>query len=203
MTRVWWSVCLLVLSPIALVVGGCAGIGANDEEARVTKADLEELVLHQSDLGRRFTLFDYGELQVTDFQAGPREDPARFERQGGWKARYRRSPLAGAPRPPGPLLVVSIVDLFAGSDGAKSDLMAYESELSESGEVTEVDVGDEAVGKTRLVGGVRYIDIAWRRANVTGSVSVSGLAESLSLTDAVALARRQDRRVSRALAARR
>ena len=180
-----------------LLAAACAGTGdGGDDERRVTKNQLKNLVLQPADLPPVFTLFDYGQLTLTDLQPGPRQDLARFERQGGWKARYRRS---GSAMTPGPLLVVSMVDLFPDADAAQQDFEAYESELSEGGDFTQSEVGDEAVARVRHLGGVSYFDVAWRQANVTASLSVSGFRRRIGLADVVVLAGKQERRISNSL----
>ena len=189
---------LLVPVAVLLVAAGCAGTGDDGtDNRRVAKTELKNLVLQPADLPGAFTQFDYGELTLTDLQPGPREDLARFDRRGGWKARYRRS---GSATTPGPLLVVSMIDLFAEADGAQQDLEAYEVDLSDGGDVTESEIGEEAIARVRHLGRVSYFDVAWRQANVTASLSVSGFRGKVSLADVVALARKQERRISLSLA---
>ncbi len=184
----------VLLAIAACSAAGCAGIGEDDDKGgAVATSELENLVLQRSDLPQGFMLFDYGEQTMTDLSAGPRGDADRFGRQGGWKARYRR---AGTTTTSGPLIVVSMVDAFADADGAERDLDAYEQELSEHGELSQPRVGSEAVARARDVAGASYYDIAWRRANLTASISASGFKGKLTLADAVALAREQDRRIS-------
>jgi hypothetical protein len=183
-----------VLAVFALGFTGC--MGDEDAEPRVGREGLERLVLQPSDLPRVFTRFDYGELTFTDFQPGAREDPARFERQGGWKARYRRP---GSTETEGPLLIVSMIDVFADAGGAERDFMAYEDDLANRGSITRPDVGEEAVARTSRLGGVTYVDVAWRQGNVTAALSASGLRGRFFLRDATVLVRKQERRIARAL----
>jgi hypothetical protein len=93
-----------------LAVSGCDGNDRSVDPERV-----ERLVLLASDLTPQFALFDDGPVQRRDTPPGPREDPNRFDREVGWKARFRRP---GASRTPGPLVVESRADVFAGTDGA-------------------------------------------------------------------------------------
>ncbi len=185
---------LVLLSIAAFLAAGCAGIGEDDGgEGGIAKDELKNLVLQRSDLPPAFMQFDYGEQTFTDFSAGPRGDPDRFGRQGGWKSRYRRP---GTTATSGPLVVVSMVDAFTDADGARRDLDAYRQELSEHGELSRPRVGSEAVARAREVGAASYYDVAWRRANLTAFISASGFEGKLTLADAIALARKQDRRIS-------
>jgi hypothetical protein len=189
---------LLVLALGTLAILGCAAFGddENDDDAAISAAQAKALLLQPADLPRVFTRFDHGELTFTDFQAGPREDPARFERQGGWKARYRRP---GSTSTRGPLLVVSMIDVFSDADHAARDLEAYEMVFSERGRPRPAAVGEQALARITGVGTVRYFDVAWRQANVTASLSVQGFRGRISLADVVELARKQERRIERAL----
>ncbi len=187
---------LVFLSVAVLYAVGCAGVGGDDDsERRVASPNLRNLVLQDSDLPSAFMRFDYGEQTLTDFSA-TRGDPARFGRQGGWKARYRRP---GTTATSGPLVVVSMVDAFADTGGARRDLDRHRLELSEHGTLSRPHIGSEAVARARDVGGASYYDVAWRRANLTALISASGFRGRLTLADAVALAQKQDRRLARAV----
>ena len=99
-------------------------------------------------------------------------------------------------------MVESRADVFRDSGGAKKDLGAYESELrSEPGAkaVSVPRLGDAAVGATISRSGplpVVFYVIAWRDRNATASVNVNGFSRKITLADAVALARKQERRIS-------
>ena len=138
---------------------------------------------------------------------GPREDPTRFGREGGWKARYKRSGSTGTR---GPLVVESRLDLFEGDGGAQDDLDAYEREFKASlegglaGRLLRVSrLGDRALAITFRQGAgrfaTRFFTIAWREANVTASVSVNGFDGKVTTRDALTLARKQQRRIARAV----
>ena len=142
-----------------------------------------------------------------DSPPGSRADPTRFGREGGWKARYKRS---GSPRTRGALVVESRLDLFESDGGAQDDLDAYESQFEASiqgavaGRLLRVSgLGDRALAITFRQGtppfATRFFTIAWREANVTASVSVNGFDGKVSKQDALALARKQQRRIARAL----
>lgn len=158
-----------------------------------------QLVLHPSDLPRGFVRFDWGPIGRRETRPGLTEDPPGGDQRGGWKARYRRS---GGESAPGPLVVTSFVVSFGSEDAAAADLGAYRAALRTevaqgSGEVLMIDgLGEEGTGSTfvqQALEPVRYFTIAWRRANVVASISVSGV--DLTLDDALALARKQDRRI--------
>jgi hypothetical protein len=195
----------LVLAFVALLVSSGAGCIANDD-AQVSKHELRDLVVQPDDLAADFTRFDFGELTSTDARAGPRFEESRFGREGGWKARYRRSASA---KTSGPLVIESTVDLFGDDDGARQDLEAYEEEFEASvqeGEarvLNEPDVGEGAAAVTLARGSgrfsVRFYTVAWRQGPITASVSVNGFEGRITLEDALELARKQDRRIGRVL----
>ena len=89
-------------------------------------------------------------------------------------------------------------------------MRAYREELAQavdsfSGPARSLEppgVGEDSAAITlRQRGGqvsVRYFTIAWRRADVTASISVNGFEGKLVVADAMALARKQDRRLAEA-----
>jgi hypothetical protein len=158
-----------------LLLAGCGG----DEEIPAREAS--RCVLQPSDLGAGYMRFDEGRQLRADM-APPRDDPRRFGRTAGWKARFR-----------GDTIVESRVDLFESGDGARRDLDAYRSVVSNG---TAVDVGDDAIAQRQDQGEVRFFTIAWRTRNATASLTVSGAG--VRLEDALALARRQQTRLDRA-----
>jgi hypothetical protein len=139
-------------------------------------------------------------VTIADTRPGPREDLGRFDHEGGWKARYKRRRRGR----PGPVAVASYADLFASGGGAKKDLGAYKLESEEAGvegEEVFVDVpriGADSLATTVVAGPIRDYRIAWRFGNATASVEVQGFNGEVKLADAVALARRQQRRIERA-----
>jgi hypothetical protein len=170
--------------------GGSGGIPADRASA---------LVLHQPDLRGPFSSFYVGPVVRLDTVGTPRADPGRWGRKGGWIARFRR---AGSATTKGPLVVESRVDVFGGDGGAKDDLAAYRRTFERVGGTARLvpapAIGDESVAMTSVQGGlnaVRFYTVAWRDRNATASVAVNGFDGRLTLADAVALARSQERRL--------
>lgn len=183
----------LLLALFVFLVAGCSlGDGS---DATIEQAQLKDLVLQPEDLPPEFRQFDEGRQAIADRPTGARSDPSRFGRLDGWKARYQRSA-----RTSGPLVVVSLADVFESVDGAKEELRA----IDESGfdPIDDPDVGDEARAWESLQQGsregVRYFLIAWREDNATASVLASGFEGKVMLDDALKLARKQAARVSQA-----
>lgn len=193
---------LTALFAAAVLTSACTS------DALVTKDRLPELVLAPSDLPRDFVAFDEGAMGRADLAPGPREDPQRFGRVGGWKARYRRT---GPQETSGPLVVESLADVFEDVEGAEQDLAAYEEELrAQAGPgagalrlLDPPDLGDEALAASAAgdgtAGRVLTFTIVWRSANVTASIGVTGFSDGLSLDEVLALAGLQQQRIERAL----
>jgi hypothetical protein len=177
------------------LVAACGSAGPT-----IPQQALGKLVLAPGDVPN-LRQFDVGPQVRLDNLVGPRKDPTRFGREGGWKARYRR---AGTPATKGPVVVESRADLFSSSSGAKRDLQAYEEEFRQMinsapglrGRIpAPAGLGDAAVAMTigqPGVAAVRFFRIAWRDHNATASVLVEGFEGKLAFGDAVALARRQE-----------
>jgi hypothetical protein len=179
---------------IALLVAGCS-LG-DDGGASIERAELETLVLQPEDLPAAFSQFDEGRQGIADRPAGEQSDLTRFGRIDGWKSRFRR---AGTARTRGPLVIASLADLFESADGAKDELEAIEDGGFDA--IDDPELGDEARAWESLQGGgagVRYYLIAWREENATASLLVSGFEGRLTFDDALALARKQAARMSRA-----
>lgn len=180
---------------LALLVAGC-----RNGERTLAAAQLPNLVLQPADLPQTFTQFDEGAQASADAPQGTRADPARFGREGGWKARYRRSDNQDTS---GVLVVESRVDLFEGQDGAEADLDAFRSDLGRARALSAPELGDAAAATTLRQTGiidVRYYTVVWRYRNVTASVLVSGFEGRVALDDALTLAERQQRRIENAAA---
>jgi hypothetical protein len=187
-----------------LVLAGCSGGNGGDHAGpTVPSAKLRRAVLQSADLPSVFTQFSGGKIVGSDTQPGPREDLERFGRLGGWEARYRRS---GSSTTRGPLVVASFADAFPGTDGAQDDLRAYEDQFkrtvaSSGGSARLLDppsVGDEALALERTLQGTPstvYFTVAWRYGNVTASVAVDGFEGKLTLSEALAVARKQQQRI--------
>jgi len=181
---------------VLVVVTGCGS-----SAARVAVKQLPTLVLQPGDLPPAFARFDEGEQVSLDRVPGPRYDPARFGRESGWKARYRRP---GTATTPGPLVVESRADVFANSSGASDDLSAYRDQFVHAVAAHLIQaprIGDGAIAMTQLqpgTPGVRFYSIAWRDANVTGSVTANGFQGRLTLAQTLALAQAQERHIAAA-----
>jgi hypothetical protein len=184
---------------VFLVVVVAAGCGSS--AARITAKQLPTLVLQPHDLPSAFERFDEGAQVNLDRVPGPRYDTARFGRQGGWKARYRR---AGTTATRGPLVVESRADVFGSSSDARDDLAAYRDQFAHAVAahlLRAPQLGDDAVAMTQLqpgTPGVRSYSIAWRDANATGSVTANGFDGRLTFAQALALARAAERHLARA-----
>lgn len=182
----------VLLLPVALA--GCFGGGG----MAIQQSQGPQLVLQPADLPSVFTQFDGGKQVRADYLPGPREDPTRFDRVNGWKARFKRG---GDAETPGPLVVESRLDLFEDAGGAERDLEAYREQFEADGSGRFIDVpelGDEAVAWTFVQSGsppVRYTTIAWRNANAAAAVAVNGFDGKVTLGQALALARKQERRL--------
>lgn len=189
---------LPILLVLAFVAAGC--LGGGDDGSSVSASKGESLVLAQSDVGDEYNQFDRGNQLRADL-GPPRDDPNRFDRKGGWKARFSRP---GTRTTDGPLVISSLADLFGSEDDARKDFRLYERQLADfeanGGEKVSVDdpaLGDEAAAVTYSQGlgptAVRHYVIAWRRGPVTASVIVNGFR--LTREQARALADKQDRRI--------
>ena len=188
-----------ILLVLAFVAAGCFG-GGGDSGSSVSASKGQTLVLSQSDVGDDYNQFDGGN-QVRADLGPPRDDANRFNRKGGWKARFSRP---GTRTTDGPLVISSLADLFGSEDDARKDFRLYEQQLADfeanGGEKVSVDdpaLGGEAAAVTYSQGlapnAVRHYVIVWRRGNVTASLSVNGF--QLTQEQAVALAHKQDRRI--------
>ncbi len=186
---------LLALFTLAALMAGCSLGGDDDTGGSIEESQLGTLVLQPSDLSREFLQFDEGPQGIADSPGGNRSDARRFGRVQGWKARYRRQ---GSPQTRGPLVIESRADLFESSEGAADELEAIEEDATFD-EIDAPEIGDDARAFESGTGeGVSYFLIAWRKANVTSSLLVSGFEGKITLDDALALARKQASHASRA-----
>jgi hypothetical protein len=186
---------------LLVLASGC--LLGNGDESSITAGELKQLVLQPGDVGKAFQQFDEGRQVMADQPGGSRADPARFGRQDGWKARYRRQ---GTSRTAGPLVIESRADVFESTDGAKDEFDAAKRDTGAGGlgwqEVDAPELGDDTFAMTLLQGargsGVRYYLVSWRTDNATASVLVNGFDRGMELGDAVDLARKQARRIETA-----
>jgi hypothetical protein len=184
---------------LALIASGCSLGGGDGGSIQV--AQLKDLVLQPADVPAVFRRFDEGRQVMADQPGGSRADPSRFGRQEGWKARYHRG---GTNRTVGPLVIESRADVFESADGAKDDFDAAKREKGGLGgqEVEAPELGEDSFAVTLLQGtprsGVRFYLLFWRTDNATASVLTNGFNRGMQLEDAVALARKQARRIEAA-----
>lgn len=189
----------LLAAALALLATGC--FGGEDGGSSLSAADGESLVLQQEDVGSDLTQFDRGVQRQADLSP-PRDDPERFDREGGWKARFSR---IGKPTTEGALVVSSLADLFGSDDDAAEDFELYQTYLDQfisagGREVPVSGLGDEARAVTYSQGlkpnVIHHYAIAWRDGPVTASVTANGFR--LTAPQALALARAQQARIQRA-----
>ena len=177
---------LPLVASVAFVVG-CAG---GEEDAAITESELSNVVLQPQDLPDPFTQFDEGKLVRSDTPRGT----------GGWKARYKRP---GSSSTSGALVVESRVDLFSSEASARADLRAVEQQLAAAGyeELRAPRLGDETNAVRLTQGGatgVVFFTVTWREENALAAIAVNGFRGKVTLAEAVALARKQQRRLARA-----
>ena len=177
---------------IVLLAAAC------DSGSTIATSKLSQLVLTEQDMPG-FASFANGPQVRLDNQGTVRADASRYGREGGWITRLRP---ADSTTTAGPLVVESRADLFKAPDGAKSDIAAYRLLFSQlSGEHKEIVVsglGQDAVGVTFTQPGgrtLRFFRLAWRYQNATASVTVEGFDGQVSQDDAMALARKQEKRI--------
>jgi hypothetical protein len=189
---------VVVAAAVAVLAAGCFGDGDDSGGSSVSAREGESLVLQQEDVGSELTQFDRGVQRQADFSP-PRDDPDRFDRQGGWKARFSR---LGTRTTEGALVVSSLADLFGSADDAAQDFELYKTSLDQfvnaGGKVVPVSgLGDDAYA-VRFRQGlkpnvVHHYAIAWRDGPVTASVAANGFR--LTWPQALALARAQEARI--------
>jgi hypothetical protein len=193
--RLWFSL-------IALLLAGCTSGG---DGAAIERRELKKIVLQPSDLPG-FQRFSEGRQGRAEQPGGVTADPARFGRVDGWQARFRHP---GTALTSGPLVVESRADLFESPGGAEDELARLEEEARAQREARVLAqapaLGEEAVAATirQPAGvpgarGVRFYLVVWREENVTASVFVNGFEGRVRLEDAIALARKQQRRIEEA-----
>ena len=176
-------------------------VAACESSTTIPSDKLSKLVLSEQDLPAGFASFYSGSQVRLDNQGTVRSDASRYGREGGWIIRLRRSDQTATA---GPLVVESRADLFKDSGGAKSDLAAYRVLFSRTsgGDLKNLEVsgvGDETLCITFTQAGgrtLRYYRIAWRYRNATASILVEGFDGELTLADALALARKQEKRIA-------
>ena len=193
---------LVALVSLCLLLAACS-VRGDGGGATVEQSELSQTVLQPADLPRVFMRFDEGPQGLADSRGGRREEVDRFGREGGWKARYRRS---GTTQTKGALVVASLVDVFDSVGGAEEEYDALQGDLA-AGELGWQDVeapqiGDESAARTVVQGsgptGVRFFLIAWRVDNAVATLEANGFDRRMTLAEALALARKQQTRLAAA-----
>lgn len=189
---------------IAIALATLVMAGCRDEKKAgkpLSDSELQRLVLQAGDLGKRYQEFASGRTLRVELSPALEGEIARFDRQDGWTARYRK---VGTGTGKGPLTVVSTIDTFAAPSGAADFFDAVEKQDERTGAdagLAPVEIprlGDESRGAASARTGsrrVRYVTILWREGRFVAAVSASGLGKSPSLEEILALARRQHRRL--------
>jgi hypothetical protein len=185
-------------------LGGIVGLAfvilatACDSGSTIATSKLSQLVLTEQDVPG-FTSFFKGSQVRLDNQGTVRADGSRYGREGGWIIRLHPS---DSTKTTGSLVIESRADLFKASDGAKSDMAAYRVLFSQiSGDhqaIAVAGLGQDAVGITFTQPGgrtLRFFRIAWRSQNATASITLEGFDGQVSQDDALALARKQEKRI--------
>jgi hypothetical protein len=182
----------VLLLPIAVALAGCGG--SHRPSHTLGAAGLAATVLQPADVPT-FEQFVDGPQTRSDAHPGPRSDPTRFGRTGGWIARYRAT---STPKR-GPLVIESRTDVFGSGGDASKDLEAYRDEYAQqvgARTLPSPAVGDAAIADAFGAASDRFVLVAWTYGNATASVVVEGF--SVRLRDALRLARDQQRRLEKA-----
>lgn len=191
------------MSLVLLAVISTTGCGGSQPAGKKpAESVLRGLTLRAKDLPRTFAPFADGREAVFELQPVLGRNPARFDRQGGWVARYRRN---GGPRTRGLLTLVSGAEAFARPSGAKDYLGAIEKQDERTAALTNLEridvprIGDEAhaVATPKSVpGSVRYMIVTWRDGRFIGTLSATGFSGAMKTADVIALVRRQEKRIA-------
>lgn len=198
---------------VALVIGAqaaaCTAGPTRDHDVPAIERSLHTLVVLPEDLtvgtfaNGEYERFDEGPLTAADHGAGPRGDAMRFGRVAGWKARFRHAGGSG-----GVLVVDSRVDLFPDAPSAAKDLTAYRSDVPQDAVIGASPADASGLADETLVatyrqpgseGDVVFAIVAWREELLTASVTVNGFEGEAGPDDALALARRVQRRIAEAV----
>jgi hypothetical protein len=164
------------------VVALLAGCTVTGDEKAIDEAELDAVVLQRGDLAP-----GYRQTFVRSLgQPAPK------------RVRYERTSSAGEP---GPAVVDSIVQTFDSSGRADGHLDAVRDAMRKRPgwqPIDEPGLGDESFAATMVERDVRRYEIFWREHNASASVQVKGSEGGLPLADVLALARKQEQRISNA-----
>jgi hypothetical protein len=192
------------LRATTVALAGVLVLSSCDSGSKISAAQPKAMALGQRDLPAQFEVFVEGPTATLDTQGTPRASLQRFGRKGGWVVRFNRGGTAATE---GPLVVVSMVDVFDDAGGARADLDAYRAQFRRQiadQNARPVDVsglGDEAVALSSVQPGgkaVRSFTVAWRERNATGSITANGFDRRIQLVDVLRLARIQEARMAAA-----
>ncbi len=146
------------------------------DESTIPARALPRLVLEPADLSPAFVRLKEGRRGRT-----------------GWMARYRRP----APeRTDGPIAVESRAETLDSSDAADRELEAAGADLDDWQPIGEPGLGDESFAATRVGSDLRHYRVYWRDANVLASLALNGVEGRFPFSDALELARKQEKRVA-------
>jgi hypothetical protein len=182
-----------------LAVALLAGCGGGSARPKLPDGKLQKLVLQEQDLPA-YDQFVFEREVASDFNPVLHREPNELGRQNGWTARYRRVRSRGS----GALTVSSIADVFGRDSDAKKFLDAVDELQAQVGPANglkklALDLGDQAVGyatANALPSGVRSVQVMWRKGRYVGTITATGFTRQMSVANVVALARKQDRRLS-------
>jgi hypothetical protein len=172
--------------PLALVLAVAAVLAAGASAAEI---DPRALVLHQADVPRSFELDRQSSQLIPNPGTGATPDfkalVARSGRVTGYYAAYQS----------GTREIVSVAEVFRRPAGARIYFKWYEDRLRQQGEGsrTRAAVGDQG-WRYRVRSTPRSTFVLWRDGRVVASVLAQNIGSHRTL--AVALARKQDRRIA-------
>jgi hypothetical protein len=168
------------LCVLLLLLLPAAACGPGEERRTAAGISAERLVLQAEDLpGYRADLPEGGQTK--------------------WSAGYRRS--AGGAE--GPSTIESTAEILSSSESTREQLSEVRGALEERPgwqPIGEPGLGEESFASTSVHDAVRSYELVWRDGNVIASLSVRGSEAELAFADVLALAEKQERRISDATA---
>ena len=159
------------LGLVALV----AGCGLGGDEKTIEDARLDELVLQRDDVAS-----DLRPVWVRNLGGRP-VSTVRYGRPGA------------------PLSIESSTSVLESRAAAEERLEAERAALDQKPDWDPIDepgLGQESFAATVGQAGVRRYEVFWREHNAAASLKVEGFEGRLALSDVLALARKQERRIA-------